>query len=328
VSNINHHNIPSVVILFHENEKDEAIKENVVRHLSSLVRNRTIDLWNKSQVKAGEDKEKQVVEKTYRADLVLCLVSSDLMDCKTIKLLELDPVLVRVADEKCFIIPVMARDFYLGNDPLSKYQVLPRNGKPLNHKDWQGDDLPYIEIAKAVEDFASKFSREKETLEKTSKDMLNPEFRGIEKRLSEPEYLSTMQDLNLPENLGKPVTYIFLIEELHHIERLRLELSEREYDFYTRNREDVEAIKDRIKRIRELFQDSLISERMTFIKQCLDLEKDCEELKHVFINPENSLSAKLSYVRGRYIIPFCDTIEEFELKLQAIAHTSINYSQN
>jgi len=316
----------NVVILYHE--KDESIKENVVKHLALLSQKQVIDLWIKSEINAGGEHEKMIVEKIGSADLVLCLVSSDLMACEKIKLLELDPVLTRAADERCIIIPVMARHYHLGDHPLSKYKSLPQIDKPLNHKDWQGDDFPYKEIARAVEDFAFKFLRDKETLEKTNKDMLNPEFRGIEKRLSQPEYLLAMQDLNLPENLGKPVTYIFLTEELHHIERLRIELSEREYDFYIRNIEDVEAIKDRIKRIRELFQDSSISDRITFIKQCLDLEKDCEELKHVFINPENSTSNKLPYIRGRYIIPFCEVIEEFELKLQAIAHTSINYSQN
>lgn len=136
-----------------------------------------------------------------------------------------------------------------------------------------------------------------------------------------------MKRIDLPENQGMPLAYIFLTEQLHEISQLRNTLLHRMYGSFADDVEDVDALKQRVRKIRDLFEEANIEES-GLVRACLELEKRCESAKHDLISPGSSGPSRDFYRKGRYIVPFCAEIQEFEHKLRAVAQSSINYSRN
>ncbi len=314
--------VVSVVLLYHP--KDKEIRDKLSNHLSHLQRDGKAEFWDQSIILPGDYSLEVMNEKVNKADIVLCLVSSDLMGDRDINMHQIKPATDKADAGHCRFVPVIGKAYHIEGTTLAKYAPLPSDGKPLVDSDWSSADSPYkdiaIEVGKMIEQIAQVSDSEDAYL-------LNPNFQSLEDHLIQNRHFSKMENLNSPKNMGKPLTYLFLLEERNIIRRLRTSLFELRYNFYEESVEHVGSIKDRIKVVREIFETS--SPGMSdMIESCTALEEICEKVKIDLSKPENISMNLQPSLRAQYIIPFCREIEEFERKLHSIAQLSINYSKN
>jgi hypothetical protein len=319
--------VVSVVLLFHP--KDEDVREKLSNHLFYLQSNGKAELWDQSKIQPGKDSSGVMEEKINKADIFLCLVSSDLMADENINKHQIEPATHKADADAghCFFVPVIARAYYIEGTALAKYMPLPRDGKPLIDRDWSNTDSPFKDIAIEVEKMVERIAQVADSEGSQDEYLLNPNFQSIEDHLLQNRHFSKMENLHSPKNMGKPLTYLFLLEEFQVLKRLRTTLFEVKYNFYEDSIEYVGSIKDRVKAVREIFEASSIV-MSDMIESCTALEEMCDQVKLDLIKPENISNNRQSYLRARYIIPFCGKIEEFERKLHSIAQLSINYSKN
>ncbi len=317
--------VVSVVLLYHP--KDKEIRDKLSNHLSHLQRDGKAEFWDQSKILPGDDPLGIMKEKVSKADIVLCLVSSDLMGDGDINMHQIKPATDKADAGHCRFVPVIGRAYHIEGTTLAKYAPLPSDGKPLVDSDWSSADSPYKDIAIEVGKMIEQVAQESDSGDSQDAYMLNPNFQSLEDHLIQNRYFSKMKNLNSPKNMGKPLTYLFLLEERNIIRRLRTSLFELRYNFYEESVEYVGAIKDRIKVVREIFETS--SPGMSdMIESCVTLEEMCEHLKIDLSKPENISISRHSSLRAQYIIPFCREIDGFERKLHSIAQLSINYSKN
>jgi len=317
--------VVSVVLLYHL--KDEKIKDKLSNHLSHLQTNGKVEFWDRSKIQPGDDASKTMKEKVGKADIVLCLVSSDLMSDEDIYTHQIKLATNKADAGHCRFVPVIGRAYHIEGTTLAKYAPLPSDGKPLVDSDWSSADSPYKDIAIEVGKMIEQIAQTSDSGDSQDAYMLNPNFQNIEDYLLQNRHFSKMENLNSPKNMGKPLTYLFLLEEFHVLKRLRTSLFEVQYNFYEDSVEYVGSIKDRVKAVREIFEASSLG-MSDMIGYCTALEKVCDQVKLDLIMPENISNNRQSYLRARYIIPLCGKIEEFERKLHSIAQLSINYSKN
>lgn len=317
--------VVSVVLLYHP--KDKEIRDKLSNHLSYLQRDGKAEFWDLSIILPGDDSLGVMKEKVSKADIVLCLVSSDLMADEEIYKDQIELSIYKADAGHCRFIPVRARAYNIEDTALAKYAPLPKDGKPLVDSDWSSADSPYKEIAIEVANVVKQTAQVADSKGSQEEYRLNPDFQNLEDHLLQNRHFSKMENLNSPKNMGKPLTYLFLLEEFHVLKRLRTSLFEVQYNFYEDSVEYVGSIKDRVKAVREIFEASSLG-MSDMIESCTALEKVCDQVKLDLIMPENISNNRQSYLRARYIIPLCGKIEEFERKLHSIAQLSINYSKN
>lgn len=356
--------VPKLVQIFIAySRKDARLLGKLRTHLTPLTRGGEVKVWYDGEIRPGKEWEKEIKTHLHTSDIILLLVSADAIASNYFYDKEMPDALLRHEKGEAIVVPVILRPCDWQQTPLGFLQALPKDGLPVT--DWKNWDKAFEDVAvalrKIVEErqgvgttgkkepgnedqqspdstfggIAKKVEKkvERDVTENTSEKSfvehkLNPDFQSMEDHLLQTRYFLKMKSLNSPENVGKPLTYIFLTEELDAISKLRIALFEKEHNFYEESIELLGLIRDRVKVIRELFEDSAIDEGRGLIKDCKALEEMSEQVKIDLINPENINSNRRPYLRARYIIPFCSKIEKFERKLHSIAQMSINYSKN
>jgi len=126
--------------------EDIAYKNELLKHLMSLVRLKKARIWHDRDIEAGAEWEQEIFENLDRADIVLCLISSSFIASEFCYEKELKSALkAHDANEK-LVIPLRIRKCSGKNLPISKLEGVPKNWlKGVN------DDSGWTEIAERIE---------------------------------------------------------------------------------------------------------------------------------------------------------------------------------
>jgi hypothetical protein len=137
---------------------DEALKNELVKHLEPLRRLRLIDAWHDRKLKAGDDWEKTISQQLENASIILLLVSIDFINSSYCYDIELDRALERHGKKEAVVIPVILRNCLWQHTPFAKIQALPKDGKAV--RTWVDQDEALMNIAdgvrQAAEDLRTK----------------------------------------------------------------------------------------------------------------------------------------------------------------------------
>ena len=110
--------------------EDERYKGQLAKHLTSLIRRRSIISWDAQQIRAGSERDEEAWKQFYEADIILCLLSVDFMNSRHCTV-EMDRAWTRRDLEGIVIMPILLRAVELEGTRFDKLQVIPRNGKPI-----------------------------------------------------------------------------------------------------------------------------------------------------------------------------------------------------
>jgi hypothetical protein len=109
--------------------RDLQFKEELEKHLTVLKRSALIQTWTDYDIKAGEEWNKETQERIEKADLIILLISADLLASDFIYSSEIEKIFLN--DNKN-ILPVIVRPCaWQDIEILRKRQVFPENGKPI-----------------------------------------------------------------------------------------------------------------------------------------------------------------------------------------------------
>jgi hypothetical protein len=118
--------------------KDESLRSALDAHLSGLVSQGVIELWNDRAIEAGSEWETEIQIRLEAADIVLLLVSSDFLASPYCYGREMKRAVQRHEQGLARVIPVILRPVDWHHSPFAKLQALPRDGRPITT--WPNQD--------------------------------------------------------------------------------------------------------------------------------------------------------------------------------------------
>jgi hypothetical protein len=127
---------------------DEALKDELLKHLSPLKRMNLIEEWHDRKLKAGEEWDKSISKNLESADIVLLLISIDFVNSKYCYDIELDKALELHDQKKAVVVPIILRNCLWQHTPFAKLQALPRDAKAVNA--WTDRDEALASIADGI----------------------------------------------------------------------------------------------------------------------------------------------------------------------------------
>src|SRR5689334_12687984 len=119
---------------------DEALREELERHLALLHRQGVIDAWHDGLITPGEDRKGAIDEHLARAKVVLLLVSADFLasDYYDVEMMR------ALARPDAIVIPIILRACDLKGAPFEALPALPRDGKAVSS--WSNRDEAWTDV--------------------------------------------------------------------------------------------------------------------------------------------------------------------------------------
>ncbi|MEH2067545.1 MAG: toll/interleukin-1 receptor domain-containing protein [Nostoc sp.] len=146
-------------VFFSYAPEDEALLEELVKHLSILQRQQVINAWYDRQISPGAETNAEIDEHFNTARIILLLISADFLrsdDCYS----TIERAMKRHKTDDARVIPVILRPVDYKGAAFTNLQPLPVDGKPVTQ--WTNLDAAFANVAtgirKVVEELASKNS--------------------------------------------------------------------------------------------------------------------------------------------------------------------------
>lgn len=133
---------------------DEALKDDLIKHLIPLKRLNLISEWHDRKILAGDKWDEKISHNLEASQIILLLVSVDFINSKYCYDIEMDRALERSAEKGCVVIPVILRGCMWQHTRFADLQVLPVDGKAVTA--WSDRDEAYVNVAEGIKKTAEK----------------------------------------------------------------------------------------------------------------------------------------------------------------------------
>jgi hypothetical protein len=141
--------------------EDEALKDELMRHLAALRREGLIEEWHDSKIAPGSMWDPEIREQIRSADIILLLVSSDSLSSRYVNDVEIREAMRRHDLGEAVIVPVILRPSDW--EPiLGPFQALPTRGKPVTT--WPNRDEALLDIARGIRKTCERLRARVDTL--------------------------------------------------------------------------------------------------------------------------------------------------------------------
>ncbi len=128
--------------------RDEAMREDLSAHLSSLRRSGLIRDWHDRCIQPGDTWKGAIDENLEKAHLVLFLVSAHFIASNYCFDVEMTRALERRREGKARVIPIIVRPCDWNSTPLGELQALPKDAKPVS--EWPNVDTAWTDVARGI----------------------------------------------------------------------------------------------------------------------------------------------------------------------------------
>jgi len=128
-----------------EDQEDEALRQVLLSHLSNLIKERWIALWDVSKIVPGTDRARVVRGHLNCASVILLLMSAALQRSHDD---EIQQAVRRREDAGAVVIPILLRPVDWQNTRLAPLQPLPSNGQPITT--WLNKDGAFVDIVAGI----------------------------------------------------------------------------------------------------------------------------------------------------------------------------------
>lgn len=140
------------LLYLHVNE-DAALLQALTRHLTPLKQAGLVDDWHEGQLLGGQEIQAEINRQLRRADIVLVLLSADLVASPRWNEL-LPQVLAAKAQRGVIIVPVVVRPVHWRPSTLGGLSALPVDGKAVTLNSDQ--DAAWVQIVEGIEQLIAK----------------------------------------------------------------------------------------------------------------------------------------------------------------------------
>ena len=140
-------------VFFSYSHADEALRNELEKHLAGLRREGAITTWHDRRIGPGEDLHGQIDDQLDRADIVLLLVSADFIASDYCHDIEMMRAMERHERGEARVIPVILRPCDWHHTPFGGLMGVPPDGKPVVKHATLDDG--FLEVAKAIRQVAA-----------------------------------------------------------------------------------------------------------------------------------------------------------------------------
>ena len=160
--------MPGIKAFIAYSHVDEPLKDELVRHLSGLVRSELITDWNDRKILAGQDWDDVIDSALSASELFLLLISADFLYSGYCVGIEARRAMERHAAGEALVIPVVLRPTVWRHYPFSSLQALPKDANAVTS--WSNKDEALVNVVDGIENAL------KHWLNLASAERSSPEF--------------------------------------------------------------------------------------------------------------------------------------------------------
>ncbi len=131
--------------------QDEAWKDRLMKHLKAMEISGALAVWDDGSIAIGSDWYNEIIKTLMEADAVILLISADFLHSNFIMNIEIPLLLERREKEGLIILPLIVKPcVWEMVSWLSKMQVMPKDGIPLDGRSKAGIDKELTILAKEI----------------------------------------------------------------------------------------------------------------------------------------------------------------------------------
>ena len=138
--------------------KDEQHRENLDRTLKLVKRDGLLETWSDDNLVAGKDLDEKILKELESADIIIFLVSYDLLASDYCYDIELQRALERRKNGTATVLPIIVRPVLRRYTPFFDILALPKDGKAITT--WQNEDEAWVNVELGVREVCSQLSKE------------------------------------------------------------------------------------------------------------------------------------------------------------------------
>src|SRR5262249_20597025 len=128
--------------------EDEPLRDELSKHLKSLMRQGLIKEWYDRQILAGTDWASTINKHLQDASIILLLVSPDFLASDYCYGMEMQQALEQHHTGESHVIPILLRPADWQGTPFANLQCLPREAKPVTS--WSNRDDAFLDITQGI----------------------------------------------------------------------------------------------------------------------------------------------------------------------------------
>jgi len=142
-------------VFYSYSHKDEALRDELEKHLMLLSRQGLITSWHDRRIGAGDEWRDQIDAHVHSAHIILLLISADFLASDYCYDVEMKRALERHTAHEAVVIPIILRPVEWSGAPFAHLQALPRNAKPLTA--WPDRDEAFVDVARSIREIVLRF---------------------------------------------------------------------------------------------------------------------------------------------------------------------------
>ena len=141
--------VPAKVFLSYAHT-DEALLNELKKHLATLRRQGAISTWQDRDITAGSEWAGKISQELEDADVILLLISPDFIASDYCWDVELTRAMKRHDSGEALVIPVFLRPCDWKGAVFGKLQGLPTDAKPVTSPAWSSHDEAFTIVAAGI----------------------------------------------------------------------------------------------------------------------------------------------------------------------------------
>ena len=174
--------------------KDETHRGELEVHLAMLKRKELVSVWHDRKIVAGNDWKNEIDNNLESADIILFLISPDFLASEYCYDIEAKKAMERHQAGLAKIISIIVRNCDWHDCDFSKFQVLPKDAKPIAL--WEDKDSAWVDVTNGLKVQIADFVQKSITTEIIfDKEKFQP-VSDITEWLDDTEVLLTHRKVN------------------------------------------------------------------------------------------------------------------------------------
>ena len=178
--------IQPIKIFYCYAHEDDALREQLARHLSPLRRLRDITGWFDHDIQAGADWKREREAQMDAASIILLLISADFMASDYCYTVEMRRALERHRTGTACVIPILLRPVEWEKTSLGGLSPLPSNKRPVTQ--WADQDEAWLNVVQGISEVVRKLLP-KQHLSFRDAELLYPEHGPLSGQVVGNKYL-------------------------------------------------------------------------------------------------------------------------------------------
>ncbi|HIK45482.1 MAG TPA: toll/interleukin-1 receptor domain-containing protein [Leptolyngbyaceae cyanobacterium M65_K2018_010] len=143
----------AITVFFSYSHKDEALRDELAKHLKILEKQGVIASWHDRRILPGDEWDHEIKDSLKSAHIILLLISSDFIASNYCWDIEITHAMERHKAGEARVIPIILRPCLwqpapVGTMKLGQLQALPKNATPIT--EWPNQDAAYTNVAEEL----------------------------------------------------------------------------------------------------------------------------------------------------------------------------------